>query len=508
MIDETKLGINPEDIQGMLSILDRNTLIGVRDYALLLLLHENSLRRQQVSAASISDFDFEQSTLKVSKKIQHQHRSRSIKLSPETNAAIQNWLDARLHAVNREKLEFDPSLDQPLFIALDRASWGHRLTGTAIYKITARTARKIGINSNKRQQMSPDRIRASAIEPTDMPKKLKIETENLRDREEALIPIEIYPEVSTPLSQSYLSRDINLIAALLADKRSINTKKAYEKDLKYFFLAAYDRLPSEELVRQFLRLERFDAIALVLKYKSAMIARNLKEATVNRRLSAIKSLVDYAGKLGHCLWNLNEVQGETVQTYRDTTGIKPAGIKAMLEVPNRETLTGKRDYAILRLLWDNALRRNEIAGTNIGDFDPDTRSLKILGKGRGSQQTSISLSQATTLAIQEWLANIESHDPNQPLFSALDSANLGHRLSGASIYGLVNKTAKQAGISKQMSPHRIRHSAITAALDATNGNVRKVQKLSRHKKLDTLMLYDDNRTNAQGEISDLLSDLI
>ena len=59
-----------------------------------------------------------------------------------------------------------------------------------------------------------------------------------------------------------------------------------------------------------------------------------------------------------------------------------------------------------------------------------------------------------------------------------------------------------------MSPHRIRHSAITAALDATNGNVRKVQKLSRHKKLDTLMLYDDNRTNMQGEISSLLGDLI
>jgi integrase/recombinase XerC len=59
-----------------------------------------------------------------------------------------------------------------------------------------------------------------------------------------------------------------------------------------------------------------------------------------------------------------------------------------------------------------------------------------------------------------------------------------------------------------MSPHRIRHSAITAALEATNGNVRKVQKLSRHKKLDTLMLYDDNRANMQGEVSSLLGDLI
>jgi len=40
-----------------------------------------------------------------------------------------------------------------------------------------------------------------------------------------------------------------------------------------------------------------------------------------------------------------------------------------------------------------------------------------------------------------------------------------------------------------MFPHHIRHSAITAALDATDGDVRKVQKLSRHKNLNTLMVY-------------------
>jgi integrase/recombinase XerC len=63
-------------------------------------------------------------------------------------------------------------------------------------------------------------------------------------------------------------------------------------------------------------------------------------------------------------------------------------------------------------------------------------------------------------------------------------------------------------VKKIVSPHRIRHSGITAALDATDGNVRKVQKLSRHANLNTLMIYDDNRQNIQGELSDLLSDLV
>ena len=45
-------------------------------------------------------------------------------------------------------------------------------------------------------------------------------------------------------------------------------------------------------------------------------------------------------------------------------------------------------------------------------------------------------------------------------------------------------------------------------VDATDGNVRKVQKLSRHKQIDTLMIYDDNRQRVQGELTGLLSDLV
>lgn len=61
---------------------------------------------------------------------------------------------------------------------------------------------------------------------------------------------------------------------------------------------------------------------------------------------------------------------------------------------------------------------------------------------------------------------------------------------------------------KTMSPHRICHSTITAALDATDGNVRKVQKLSRHRQLDTLMIYNDNRGKDQAQVTGILDDLV
>jgi hypothetical protein len=105
-------------------------------------------------------------------------------------------------------------------------------------------------------------------------------------------------------------------------------------------------------------------------------------------------------------------------------------------------------------------------------------------------------------------ASHEGRPNDAPLFIALDFCNFGHRLTGESIRRTVVGACIAAGINKQMSPHRIRHSAITAALDATDGNVRKVQKLSRHANLETLMVYDDNREKAQLEITELLDDLI
>jgi integrase/recombinase XerC len=68
---------------------------------------------------------------------------------------------------------------------------------------------------------------------------------------------------------------------------------------------------------------------------------------------------------------------------------------------------------------------------------------------------------------------------------------------------------KKFGVeTKVLSPHKVCHSKITAALDRTNGDVRKVQKFSRHRKIDTLLIYDDNRLGVQGEITDTVADLV
>jgi integrase/recombinase XerC len=320
------------------------------------------------------------------------------------------------------------------------------------------------------------------------------------------------------MTQIQLQRDFNhltspppdLLTQLLEDKRSPQTRRAYAKDLRDFFqfLTGVNQ-PTPLLVKEFLALEQKVSLSLVLQYKSHLRnERKLSEATVNRRLAAIKSLVRLGNQLGECCYSLDSIKGDKVVRYRDTSGISKEIYRRMLGIPDRTTLKGSRDYAILRLLWDNALRRGEIENTQIKDLDLDGKSLLIIGKGKGQQQQAISLSRLTVEAIKDWLQARCELDINQPLFIALDRVHYGHSLTGTAIYQLVRKVAELAGVTKVISPHRIRHSGITAALDATDGNVRKVQKLSRHVDLNTLMIYDDNRQNIQGELSDLLSDLV
>jgi integrase/recombinase XerC len=304
--------------------------------------------------------------------------------------------------------------------------------------------------------------------------------------------------------------DAEVIEQLLADTRSLNTKKAYEKDLKDFFLFISGQIPDQNLVLEFLHLEQKHAVAVVLKYKAHLVNfKKLAEATVNRRLSAIKSLAAMGRKLGVCNYTLEDIKGEHVESYRDTTGIPPSDFSKVLALVDRTTPKGKRDYAILRLLWDNALRRSEVCNLNVGDFNAQASTLSILGKGKGTQKTVVDLSRKTVEAIADWLiASGRASKFKQPLFVATSYNGNGKRLSGEAIRLLVSLLCKEVGITKQMSPHRIRHSSITTVLDKNNGNYRATQRFSRHAQPDTVMKYDDNRQKLQKAMTDILADLV
>jgi len=107
----------------------------------------------------------------------------------------------------------------------------------------------------------------------------------------------------------------------LATKRSPHTQRVYRRDIENFLADLNLELG------KFLTLDRHKAFELVSRYKGELITKNLKSATINRRLAAIKSLVCFAYNCGHCEFMLEAVKSEKLSAYRDTSGIDPEAFK-------------------------------------------------------------------------------------------------------------------------------------------------------------------------------------
>jgi hypothetical protein len=290
-----------DKLEKILTACDRHTLAGQRDYAILRLLSENSLKRQQVSDINISDFDFEKRSLQIQNHYRRQspqkqlsNQPKNISLSLDTANALQDWLSSIYipteipTEIPNQLSETPETLEIPLFISLERSSYGHRLTGTAIYNIVKRAALNAGIT----EAIAPEKLRftqenLALKQDIETRNKTYFETNKTQTRKGDLSKLEYETQYrtqgntsesqirTTPYAHTEFSP--NILTALLTDKRSLNTRRAYEKDLHYFFLAAYGQKPTEAVIAEFLQLGRFEAIAIALQYKSDLIAKGLKE---------------------------------------------------------------------------------------------------------------------------------------------------------------------------------------------------------------------------------------
>lgn len=291
-----------------------------------------------------------------------------------------------------------------------------------------------------------------------------------------------------------------LVSAFLS-RRKESTVRAYSQDLEDF-RAFVGVSTKEEAAWTLLSQGQGPANELAQDYGKDLLRRGLSPATVNRRLAALRSVVKLARTRGLVPWAL-DVEGEKAQSYRDTRGPGEEGFRRLLSVlDGQEDKKARRDRALLRLLYAMALRRGEVSALDLEDLDLEAGRLAVRGKGKAEKE-GLTVPARTQEALRSWL---EVRGPESgPLFVNLDRARKGQdrRLTGRGIDSVLKALGRKAGLPK-VRPHGLRHAAITEALDKTGGNVREVQRFSRHADLRTLRLYDDSREDLGGKVSNLL----
>lgn len=231
----------------------------------------------------------------------------------------------------------------------------------------------------------------------------------------------------------------------------------------------------------------------------------LKPATIAQRLAALRWAFKLGEEAGLINWQLR-VRSPRVKPYRDTRGPGLAALESLLKVIDRSGgLIARRDAVMLGLLFVLGLRRGEAASLRVGDFDAQSRVLQVTGKGQ-TDPSPLTVPDPLADELVRYLELRGNPAPDRPLLASHDPARKGTgALTGNGLYRRVLHLAKLAGLSRRVLPHGLRHSAITTALDETNGDLRSVKAFARHAKAQTTIEYDDRRLDVAGQVAERLS---
>lgn len=167
-------------------------------------------------------------------------------------------------------------------------------------------------------------------------------------------------------------------------------------------------------------------------------------------------------------------------------------INDLLRQPNRLTLMGKRDFAIMLLMLRTGLRRDEVCKLKRGDLRVEGRRVWLYVIGKGDKERKIPIKDRELLgALMSYWKKAEIHNvPTAPFFKTLGwrGPDKGKEISWRVIQYIIGKYVKLAKIKKNIHPHSLRHSFITHTL-RKSGDIVAVQALAGHSNITSTQKY-------------------
>ena len=155
--------------------------------------------------------------------------------------------------------------------------------------------------------------------------------------------------------------------------------------------------------------------------------------------------------------------------------------------PSPFTLRGKRNRAILELLYGTGIRVSECERLDVRDLDL-AQGHVLIRDGKGKKDRVVPVVGRAVEALDRYLHEARPELLKEPRESALFLTRRGTRVSVKNIQYLVRMNAQAAGIPAPVTPHGLRHGCATHLLQG-GADVRHVQQLLGHKSLDTTAIY-------------------
>jgi len=231
----------------------------------------------------------------------------------------------------------------------------------------------------------------------------------------------------------------------------------------------------------------------IIRYKAALETQ-YKPCTVSLYLTAARLFFRWTAQRGFFPNIADHVKGAKIDRNHKRDYLTAAQVKDVFNATDRDTLTGKRDFALLALMTAAGLRDIEVARANIEDMRPagENTVLYLQGKGHDEKADCVTIPAEVERAIRDYLTARGEAAPTAPLFVSASNNGKGDRLTTRSISRIVKGHFTAAGFnSDRLTAHSLRHTAITLSLLAGR-TAQETQTFARHKDISTTMIYAHN----------------
>jgi site-specific recombinase XerD len=237
--------------------------------------------------------------------------------------------------------------------------------------------------------------------------------------------------------------------------------------------------------------------------------KELKGTTQNHHALALRAFLRYLSFRG--IRTLSPEKITLAKTGdREVTFLTEEEYQKLLSAPKEETVDGARDKAVLELLFSTGIRVSELINLNVSNINFESGEISVLGKGK--KLRVVFLSERSQEAINHYLkkkyklnvADANLIHPTSPrmrvasrkyteYYQKLEKeplflSNRNNRINPRYIERMIKKYARVAGISKNITPHTMRHTFATDLL-GRGADLRSVQALLGHSNISTTQIY-------------------
>lgn len=215
----------------------------------------------------------------------------------------------------------------------------------------------------------------------------------------------------------------------------------------------------------------------------------LATITQSYHLIALRGFLGYLSKRSIATLSPEKIELPKI-SRKQVTFLHYDEISRMLDAIPLDNEAGLRDRAIIELLFSSGLRVSELV--NLNRDHVNTKRREFMVRGKGQKDRPVFIGETAALRVDDYLAVRLDNLP--PLFLSYSRNNISshsgdyRRLTARSIQRIISKYARLAGITKQVSPHTMRHSFATDLL-MNGADIRSVQSMLGHSSISTTQVY-------------------